>query len=353
MPRPRSRIGNAFNVPVKKSNPARQGYSGFDNARENIDPRIVTKSLNSVELNLPEFRMYYDRPTETIYSVVKGTNIIERNHNTEVHRVTNFIFKPLGSGITWSNYGYAAAANLNFFRANGTEGSETTTENGNILHRTKIWGYHTDQYYQGAEQRYTINSPIGGTPEVPTRWSLHLVGDSSTTLNEVARTTATEHIIKNDFYFEGTGSGLPYGEIYYHDGGTALVMAAQDTYYQFLGFTDNGVSNNTTPDYTNGHITINKTGIYKLALSLSSRCANAIDFEANIHLNNSATQIDPASIHFTTVADAKSVHASTTTLVSLTAGDTVELWVQRTTGAAISKTLTVDLCVLNVIHIGG
>lgn len=137
--------------------------------------------------NTADATMEWDNTSASFITTVSGSSSVTMTHNTETHRITNFIFKPIGSGITWSNYAYGAAANLNFFRANGTEGAETSINNGAILNRSLVWGYHTDgsAYIQGAEQRYTVDAAIGGTAEIPTRWELYLTPDGGTTPVEV------------------------------------------------------------------------------------------------------------------------------------------------------------------------
>jgi len=39
-------------------------------------------------------------------------------------------------------------------------------------------------------------------------------------------------------------------------------------------------------------------------------------------------------------------------IVDLTAGDTVELWVQRLDGGGVTKTVTIENCVIAIIQIG-
>jgi len=133
-----------------------------------------------------------------------------------------------------------------------------------------------------------------------------------------------------DVICTGSGSGLVFGEVYYHGAGSDIVMAAQDTWYQFTGFDTDGVSNNMTPDHTNDHITVLKAGIYLLALSISTKSATADNYKIGVALNNGDTYLAVSDIHVTTIAGAKVEAAAVVALVTLAANDTVEVWAQRT-----------------------
>ena len=146
-------------------------------------------------------------------------------------------------------------------------------------------------------------------------------------------------------------NNIPGTEVYgtmRGDSTSSLVMAAQDTWYQFIGFDTDGDANNMTPDHTNDHITINKTGIYKLTLSVSIKSATATDFVIGTWKNNGATQLSEIAIQVTTIAGAKDITTSASSTVSLTAGDTIEVWAERTNGAEASKTLIFEHEVLTI-----
>jgi len=159
-------------------------------------------------------------------------------------------------------------------------------------------------------------------------------------------------LANGDTYFVG-GAGLPFGEIYYHGAGTSLAMAAQDTWYQFVGFDTAGESNLTTISVANSDITIQKTGKYLVSLNSSIWSATAIDWVIGVFKNNGATALDMACTSVTTIAGAKALNASVTAIVALTEGDTIEVWAERITGAGVLKTLTFGHAILNITMIGG
>lgn len=150
------------------------------------------------------------------------------------------------------------------------------------------------------------------------------------------------------------GAGLQFGEIYHHGSGTDLALAAQDTWYQFVAFDTNGESNGSvTPDHTNDHITAGKAGRYLVSYSASLRSAASNQYEISVFYNNGGTEAINSHTHrHTTVANKLGVVANTC-IIDLPASATVELWVQRLDGGAVSKTITTEHITLNVTQIGG
>jgi len=144
----------------------------------------------------------------------------------------------------------------------------------------------------------------------------------------------------------------PYGEIYYHGAGANLAMAAQDFWYQFVGFDTVGSSNLMTVSIANSDITPLKDDIYIISLSLSVRCANAEDFDIGMFKNNGTVPLTCADVHVTTVAGGKDLSASVTCFASLSGNDTLEVWAQRTSGGVALRTLIFGHCIINVRMIG-
>ena len=155
--------------------------------------------------------------------------------------------------------------------------------------------------------------------------------------------------------FVGAGSGLAYAQIYEEDGTGTLALAAQDTAYQVTAYSANGVSNNCTPDHTNDHITIVKTGIYLAAFSISFSQSTAVSIEYDFHLkkNNGATDFANLSAHRNSGGSSSVGNCGSTGLISLTAGDTIELWVERLDGGAVSRTITFRALSLMLTQVGG
>ena len=150
------------------------------------------------------------------------------------------------------------------------------------------------------------------------------------------------------------GAGLQFGEISYHDGGFNVVLAAQDTDYQVVGFNADGESNgDVTPDQTNDHITVGEAGRYLISYSASIRSAasNVYDFE--VKYNNGTTGLANSCTHRSTTVANKLGVIATTFIADLPASATIEMWVSRADGGAVAKTITIEQINLNVLQIAG
>lgn len=142
-----------------------------------------------------------------------------------------------------------------------------------------------------------------------------------------------------------------YGEIYYHKAGFDIVMAAQDTWYQFLGFDTVGENHLTTVSTANNDITIQRAGVYLVSLDIAVFSANAIDWDIGVWKNNGTVQAVNGNVLLTTIAGGKALAAGLTFLVALDVGDTLEVWAERLSGGAAAKTLTFQHCTLNCVMV--
>lgn len=151
---------------------------GVINAKNQDDPWLIGV--------YDTYKATYGTPTASTALTVFGSE--------EVHRLTNFKFLPIGTSVIWSNYGYNGIGSLSFYRANGSEGAETSIGNGNILNQMRVFGYHENRggagggtYYQAAEQRFTANAAIGLDAEMPCMYQLYLTPDGGVTSIQVLR----------------------------------------------------------------------------------------------------------------------------------------------------------------------
>jgi len=133
-----------------------------------------------------------------------------------------------------------------------------------------------------------------------------------------------------------------YGEIYYHSTGFNTVLAAQDVEYQILGFDTNGINRGATPDHDNDHITVATAGDYLISYSVSLRSATANEYELSVKKNNGATHFENSHTHRNTSVAGKLGVSAKTFLATLAANETIDMWVLRADGLAVSKTLTIE-----------
>jgi len=164
---------------------------------------------------------------------------------------------------------------------------------------------------------------------------------------------ATDIEGKADAYFTGAGTGLPYGGVYGENVAYDLVMAAQDTDYQILGFATAADNNLVTVSVANSDLTITKTGVYLVGWNAAAHSHAANDYSIFIKINNGATAKVNTKAHFDSTVGDKLFHVGNSAICSFTANDTVELWAHRNDGLAVSKTITFDHVNMHVTMIGG
>jgi hypothetical protein len=157
-----------------------------------------------------------------------------------------------------------------------------------------------------------------------------------------------------DLFFEGT-AGLQFAQIYEEDGSSTLALPAQDTFYQITAFTANGESNGMTPDHTNDHITVAKSGMYLafLDVSFSQTTAVSIEYDFHVQKNNGTTDFPYVSAHRDTAGGNTVGATNGTGIIDLDVNDTVEVWVERLTGGAVSRTITIPQVSLTLTQVGG
>lgn len=167
--------------------------------------------------------------------------------------------------------------------------------------------------------------------------------------------TFGEIIDNGDLTFVGAGSGLPYGGIWCKDANTTITISTsgEANKVQVTGFTNNGTANLTTPDYTTSDITATKTGVYRVEVTVS---ANSVaggggNFGFEIYKNNGATGFP--NVHANTEFAGGTGETKSITLIghiSLTAGDTVELWLWNETA---TNNIVINDCNISILMIGG
>lgn len=326
-----------------------------------------------------------DGSPDPVVSIDESGNVlISGSDNQTINSIVPAVQNSKAGGF--ANYRYNSSITQGAFiqmaKSNsGTIGSHTAVSDNELLGRL-IWaGSDGTEFKVGAR----IDGYVDGTPttgEIPTelRFLTLTDGESSVSRKMVLRndgklgintispdtklqvvgdtklgddnTNYTEISETGDVVFVG-GAGLAYGEIYYANGGSAITLAAQDTWYQITSFDTNGVSNNTTPDHTNDHITVTKAGDYKIDFHISGHSAQSNNYVIELKKNNGATGYSETRLYSTTAVAGQVDTYSGAGIISLDANDTVEVWIMRTDGGAVSKTFTVDAITLTLFQIGG
>lgn len=157
-----------------------------------------------------------------------------------------------------------------------------------------------------------------------------------------------------DTYWAGAGSGLVFSQIYTQGGSSTLVLPAQDTWYQITAFTVNGDSNMATPDHTNDHITIPIRGRYltQSSLAISSATTNEYVFEIQVS-NGGFGIVNTDGRRTTTNADEVYTTNGMSSIVEFWGAETVELWIKRIDGGAVSSTIKIVDASITLNQVGG
>jgi hypothetical protein len=161
--------------------------------------------------------------------------------------------------------------------------------------------------------------------------------------------------ITGDMKFSGSGTGLPYAEIYAYNSNTTITISGTGiaNKVQVTAFDTNGVSNLMTPDHTNDHITVSEAGVYLCNISISAESAGGAAYEVGfaVYKNNGATQFPNLHVHRNlSGAGGDTGSMSMTGLITLAANDTVEVWVYNETN---TSNVIVDDITMNLVMVGG
>jgi hypothetical protein len=141
--------------------------------------------------------------------------------------------------------------------------------------------------------------------------------------------------VKGDLLFPTSGGGMSFAGISAKNNVTATTITTANTYVQFTGFDTDDAANNLTPDYTNAHITVDTAGFYEIsaAISASSLGGTAYTINVQIMINNGASTFNNLHSHrrLSGGGTDSGFLAIGPSAVSLSASDTVELWVENQT----------------------
>jgi hypothetical protein len=154
--------------------------------------------------------------------------------------------------------------------------------------------------------------------------------------------------------FSGSGSGLPYAEIYAYDANATVTISGVGiaNKAQVTTFAANGASNQMTPDHTNDHITVDKAGVYLCNVTISAESVGGAGYEVgfSVFKNNGATQFQNLHVHRNlSGAGGDTGSMGMTGIITLSANDTVEVWVYNETN---TSNVIIDDITMNLVMVG-
>lgn len=171
----------------------------------------------------------------------------------------------------------------------------------------------------------------GSTPAASTGWGKLFLDTSG---NILFRSGQSPSVV----YMLGGPSHAVYGAISVEDNTTQTVTSTTPgTFVQVTVFDTNEPSNGATPDHTQDHVTVPQTGDYFICvpMTLDSVAGAGSKAEARVAINNGATFL--SGIHSDRNlggGGGASGALSMSGPATLTAGDTVEVWIANLTNTA-------------------
>jgi len=140
-----------------------------------------------------------------------------------------------------------------------------------------------------------------------------------------------------------------FAEVSIDDNTVATTINTVNEWEQVTTFTTDGLAQGAVPDYTNSHITANKTAAYDVSAFFSFSGSNNAKYEVALYKNDGASRLN-------TIIGRRQMNSTGDVgmgpiggKVDLTAGDTVELWVRNITG---DQDTTFEFCVMGITEIG-
>ncbi len=275
------------------------------------------------------------------------------------------------------NAGSTLVNNMGFIQERLTDGATTNIEFGvtgegimafNVVVGTQPTEYirWTDDGEEGIDileinSKEFIDFVIDGTKT--TSFSVDSMGAVLTNTIDLGNTTVRwrdlflegDVDLHGDVLFTAVGSGLTFGEIYVTGNTveTTITSSGKANKVQVTVFNVNGESNNVTPDHTNDHVTIDVTGKYYISVCIhaDSVAGGAAEIGWSIWKNNGATEIVNLHSHRNFAGGGGEAGAANICgLVSLTAGDTIELWCWNESGT--ENIINTDMGI-SVVQVGG
>jgi hypothetical protein len=139
-----------------------------------------------------------------------------------------------------------------------------------------------------------------------------------------------------------------YGEIYIANS-SASQSIPTGTYTQLLLWTGNGQYYKTTPDSTQGHITVNTSGNYLVTMSVAFSGDASVEWTGGVRTNNGTVAHANLETHRKLGAGGDVGSASISGIAPFTDGDTVEIWFKHLAG--VNKSIVVKDCTLSILKI--
>lgn len=147
------------------------------------------------------------------------------------------------------------------------------------------------------------------------------------------------------------GDIVAYGEIFAKDYGVAISVS-DSGFTKITSFNTNGESVNMTPDYINNHIKVNVSGTYMVmcSIAIENSLISAHTVEVSMFKNNGTVEFPNIHAHRSLAASADKGSISISGIVSLVAGEIIEMW--ATSDSSTARDITIRDITLSLRRIG-
>ena len=145
---------------------------------------------------------------------------------------------------------------------------------------------------------------------------------------------------------------MPYGEIYTRDNVTTTTLNSAAK-VQITIFDANGESNSSTPDHTQDHIVIDKSGKYMVMASVhvKNEAAQSHVININVYKENGTVAFNNLHANRSLTGGSGDIASiSISGIIDISATDTLELW--DDTSEAADRLVTFEDVTLSIIQIG-
>lgn len=173
------------------------------------------------------------------------------------------------------------------------------------------------------------------------------VGAGSVIIANDCVTISTELLVDGDLVF-GADGGLSFGEIYVQGNTNATDIQTTNVWEQFVDFTNDGQSNNCSPDATSNHILITEAGIYQVMASVSFTGGKDDQYEVQIYKNDGATALP--NLYSTRFINNTGEYGSVSIsgLADFAVNDSIELWIRDVTNNTDAILKDVNLSLIQI-----
>ena len=126
--------------------------------------------------------------------------------------------------------------------------------------------------------------------------------------------------------------GMTYGTIHQSQNATATVITSSGSAEQYTQFTQNGSSNNMTPDASNNQLTIDDSGVYFIMSTITAESVGGGAIKVSFNVYKNATTVQSLHAHRNLAGGGGDVGSiGLSGIAHLTAGDDLKIFVSNET----------------------